>query len=475
MKVQQTLNQNGITDDIIDIFRAITEKADGNPLYATYLSKAVLRVVDSPIGQHVSDIGKYIREAPAFADDLNAYYEWLLAPIESEPGSLFIAQLLSLLDFSITSEELKQILPHYAHLVERTISTLIPVLLDDPMRGGLRVYHESFQRYIRERLLSSPEANVSSILSTVIDWLDRRGFFADSRAFRSLFRLLERAGRGTEIVERVLDNFVDLSARNCQSGNAVRANLSIASRAAAAVRNWPTLVRLVELARAAESLYHCRFDDHVLVEAYGRAFATLFGANRLVTQLSYDGHCTFPPRPGLVLCRLCDEEGEVPPWSEYRSAHELAERTSNIQCPPDSGGALIEARIMGRLRLAGREDAIGLCSEWLKHKDFPLEIQHLGIILGRMYGMDAVEAVLQKFEHGAISGWLYLVLSSLCSEPEKKLEYAKHAVKAGLPSHAWLETLDHGVDPDFISRPHADLDSLTSSVLDTAVEFEPDR
>jgi hypothetical protein len=69
MKVQQTLNQNGITDDIIDIFRAITEKADGNPLYATYLSKAVLRVVDSPIGQHVSDIGKYIREAPALPYD----------------------------------------------------------------------------------------------------------------------------------------------------------------------------------------------------------------------------------------------------------------------------------------------------------------------------------------------------------------------------------------------------------------------
>ena len=475
MRVRETLEENGIPADVVDVIGAITQKSDGSPLYATYLSKAVLRVIDDPFRQHVADITQYISEAPAFADDLNSYYEWLLRPIESEPGGLFIAQLLSLLDFSITSEELKQILPHYAHLVERTISTLLPVLLDDPMRGGLRVYHESFQRYVRERLLSTPDVNVSSILSPVIQWLDGRAFFADARAFRSLFRLLERAGRGAEIVERVSDNFVELAARNCQSGNPVRTNLSIAARAAAATQNWPVLVRLVELARAAESLYYWRFDDHTLAEAYGRAFAALFGANRLVSQLLDDGHCTFPPRPGLVLCRLCDEAGEVPPWSEYRSAHELAARNSNVQYPPDSRGALVEARIMGRLRIAGREEAISLCSEWLKHQDFPLNARDLGVILGRMYGGDTVECLLQKFENGAARGWLFLALSSLSSGAEKKLEHARHAVQAGLPSQGWLEALDYGVDSESIPRRRRDLDSLTSAVLDSAVEFEPDR
>lgn len=475
MQVREALQDNGIAADVVDVIGAITEKSDGSPLYVTYLSKAVLRVVDNPVGQHVADIGHYIREAPAFADDLNAYYEWLLRPIESEPGGLFIAQLLSLLDFSLSTEELKQILPHYAHLVERTISTLLPVLLDDPMRGGLRVYHESFQRYVRERLLSTPDVNVSSILSSVIQWLEGRGFFADARAFRSLFRLLERAGRGAEIVERVSDNFVDLASRNCQSGNAVKNNLSIAARAAAAAQKWPVLVRLVELARAAESLYYWRLDDHTLAEAYGRAFAALFGANRLVSQLLHDGRCTFRPRPGLVLCRLCDEAGEVPPWSEYRSAHELAARNSNVHYPPDSRGALVEARIMGRLRLAGREEAISLCLEWLKHEDFPLNARDLGVILGRMYGADTVECVLQKFEHGASRGWLFLGLSSLSSGADKKLEYARHAVEAGLPSQGWLEALDCGVDPESLPRRRGDLDSLTSAVLESSVEFEPDR
>jgi len=116
--------------------------------------------------------------------------------------------------------------------------------------------------------------------------------------------LLERSGRIDELLSRVSDDFVDLAVRECQLGDAVRDNLATAARVASKARNWPVLACLVELARAAETLYEWRFDDFSLAEAYGLAFGTLFGGKRLVGKLLHDGRCTFTPRAGLQLCRL---------------------------------------------------------------------------------------------------------------------------------------------------------------------------
>ena len=204
----------------------------------------------------------------------------------------------------MTRDEIKEILPSFAHLVERVISGISPVLVEDVGHGGLRVHHESFRRYIREKLESDPQANLEAILRPVIDWLDARGFFKDTRAFRSVLRLLERSGRIDELLSRVSDDFVDLAVRECQLGDAVRDNLATAARVASKARNWPVLACLVELARAAETLYEWRFDDFSLAEAYGLAFGTLFGGKRLVGKLLHDGRCTFTPRAGLQLCRL---------------------------------------------------------------------------------------------------------------------------------------------------------------------------
>jgi hypothetical protein len=107
-----------------------------------------------------------------------------------------------LLDFSLTRDEIKEILPPFAHLVERAISGISPVLVEDVGHGGLRVHHESFRTYIREKLEADPQANLEAILRPVIEWLDARGFFKDTRAFRSVLRLLERSGRIDELLSR---------------------------------------------------------------------------------------------------------------------------------------------------------------------------------------------------------------------------------------------------------------------------------
>jgi len=137
LDVRRKLRENNFTDDEDGILHALVEKADGSPLYATYLARTAMDIADGK-STETPDIAEYISTAPAFDDDLNAYYQWLIRPIEEEAGGLLIIQLLSLIDFSLTRDEIKEIVPAFSHLVERVISNLSPVLVEDVAHGGLR-------------------------------------------------------------------------------------------------------------------------------------------------------------------------------------------------------------------------------------------------------------------------------------------------------------------------------------------------
>jgi hypothetical protein len=474
LDLRSKLQENNLSDDEA-VVRIIVDKADGSPLYATYLARTATDIAE---GKHTeaSDIADYLATAPAFDDDLNRYYQWLIGPIEAETGGLSIIQLLSLLDFSLTRDEIKQILPSFAHLVERVVSGISPVLVEDVGHGGLRVHHESFQRYIREKLEADPQADLEAILRPAIDWLNSRGFFEDTRAFRSVLRLLERSGRIDDLLNRVSDNFVDLAVRECQPGDAVRDNLATAAQVASKARNWPVLARLVELARAAENLYEWRFDDFSLAEAYGLAFGTLFGGKRLVGSLLHDGRCTFTPRAGLQLCRLCDDAGIVPPWSEYMAGYDVQKASSNTSYGNESESAISIALLTGHLRLAGKEEAIRVCSEWFcSQSEPPFHARDIAEILGRMYGVDAVGSAIQNMPTLPRRGWVLLALASLEASPELSRDRANQAVSNQLPLGGWLEALKYGANIPSTPRTSEEVDALTDDVLDHRVQFEPDR
>ena len=475
LDLRSKLQENNLGSEEEAVVRTILEKADGSPLYATYLARTAADIAE---GRHTeaSDITDHLSTAPPFDDDLNQYYEWLIGPIEAETGGLSIIQLLSLLDFSITRDEIKEILPSFAHLVERVVLGISPVLVEDVGHGGVRVHHESFQRYIREKLEADPEANLEAILRPVIGWLDARGFFKDTRAFRSILRLLERSGRIDELLSRVSHDFVDLAVRECQPGDAVRDNLATAARVASKARNWPVLARLVELARAAETLYEWRFDDFSTAEAYGLAFGTLFGSRRLVGNLLHDGRCTFTPRAGFQVCRLCDDGGIVPPWSEYMAYYEVQKASSNTSYGNESDSAISIALLTGHLRLAAKEEAIRVCSEWFcSQGEPPFHPRDIAEILGRMYGVDAVESAIQNMPIGPRRGWVLLALASLETSPEVSRNRVNEAVSNQLPLGGWLEALKYGATVPSAPRTSEEIDALTDEVLDHRVQFEPDR
>lgn len=457
---------------VIDV---IAERSRGNPLHATYLSRTVTEALAADAGRSLSttDVVELTQEAPPFDANLDAYYGWLLEALKDDAGAIYVAHLMAVLDFAVTADDLIEIYPILRTLISGVISRLAPVLADEPAMGGLRVYHESFQRYVRQRAEDSG-TDLTAVVAPAIDWLESRGFEKDKRAFRSLFGLMQVAGRHSEVVDRVGVDFVSRAVVDGQPGDAVMANLRLAASSAASIGSWSDLARLIEVARSADYLYHWRLNDESLAEAYGRGYAALRGAAALGDRLLHDGRCTFLPRPGLLLCELCEELGVTAPWSEYLAAHDHLLKTDDTLY---AGGepAIRHARLVGELRVAGFDGAVDLAQRWLASSaDAPVHSLDVARAIGDLYGDDALSAVLDKVAPGPIRAWVVLACAERADDDDRAASLAAEAVAAGLPNEglrlaSWL-----GAAIDGALEEAPDLLALTKSVKTNDVRLHDD-
>ena len=103
--------------------------------------------------------------------------------------------MLGLIDFSVSRSDLREIIPEFQHRVDAAIDLLAPVLTERVTLGGVRIYHESFARFL-QKAIGRDEAARSAMLERIGQWLRRKGP-DDERHFRFLIPTLSaRAGTG---------------------------------------------------------------------------------------------------------------------------------------------------------------------------------------------------------------------------------------------------------------------------------------
>lgn len=295
------------SEDRNTLVAELTKRSQGNALYCTYLCRELeLRLEASPGATPLTLLGAL----PANDGRLSTYYEFLLGSLDE--GGRLVGEVMGLIDFGITPEELREIFPLLGGRIEGFLSQLAPILERTRGQGGLRIYHESFRRYLLETAVTQP-GGLGPILKDVIAWLDGKGFLTDPRAFRFLLPNLIRAGRAMEVFERVDRDFVVNAVAEGHPIATISANLDLHARVSADAGEFANLVRAGELSRALDT---CN-DNLNDISDYGRTFAAIFGAERLAQHLSFDGSPTFHVPEGLKLCSLCADAGVNPPWHVY--------------------------------------------------------------------------------------------------------------------------------------------------------------
>ena len=367
-------------EDLRDTLRTLAERAEGNPLYATFLCRTILTRLE----QDGTSPLEVMAASPAIDGDISKYYAFLLPP--EEHVARVLADVLAFVEFGLTADELRTIYPPHAPYVAKALQRLQPVLRHVTSQGGIRLYHESLRRFVIARAPDGPLAAAGRILPPVIEWLENAGLFANSRAYRFLLPLLARSARSAEIAALVQPEFVERSVARGHAPGAIHANLSLALNAAAESGDWPSVVRAVELERARRT-FADRMGHSALLRRYGTAYVALFGADALAERLTFDGKRTLDRERGLVLCSVCDDAGATPPWREY--LHHGADDEDN----PDPDDVALEAAFHGLLRV-DPVGAVETLAKWLDQDLAPALFRHAFTVIARAVELTSVSTVL---------------------------------------------------------------------------------
>ena len=326
--------------EVVEFLDALLVRSSGNALYATYLCEEVLRHEQAQAGAATIVMG-----LPAFDGTLESYYEHLRSSLE--PEGAWVADLIALMDFSVTRSELKEVRPDSAHRVDDALAVLAPVLVERAMQGGVRVYHESFARFMCKAFEHDPTARIA-LLDHVVAWLRRLSFFEDQRAYCHLIPLLAESGRDTEVVELIGTDFVVRSIAAGFAASAINRNLARAIRCAARTGEWARVARCVELVRAAECYQRERFDT-TLVE-FAEVPIELLGPAVVAERLLHNDRTVMSARAGLQMCAAVDAAGAVAPWLHYLDAFDRESERDNTSYGEESDHAVALAYLRGWLR-----------------------------------------------------------------------------------------------------------------------------
>ncbi len=331
------------------ILDCLFQRSDGNPLYARYLSRGLVEGLGSGA---ISDPLDWLRATPTIQGDIALYYRHLYESISSDAKA--IADIVGVLDFSVSEAELREIAgPLLSDWVSEALRAMLPVLSVATGQGGLRIFHESFRRFMLEELTRRGR-RLSNILSPVLAWLEARDFFADAKSYRFTFAVMRRAERQTEILQRVSTTFVQRSLQFGHPHDAIERNLELAADVAAQALNWPALVRCAELLRALDACFSQYANDW---NEYWETYEALFGAEALASQLLFDGRPTISREEGLLVCERVDIAGATAPWREYLALPVPGNDTRSNYGEFDPLGSMLDeevealAIIRGRLRM----------------------------------------------------------------------------------------------------------------------------
>lgn len=409
---------------IVTLFHS---KSGGNPLYLTYLISDFSEIFKNDSALTVAG---FLDNQITLGNDIAAYYEHLLTTAQSRGIAEAPARLFGLVEFSLKDSDISEILGPIAapiRTVRECLDILRPVLTHFESQGGYRIYHESFRRFVFDRLakdqISLPEA-----LAPIVDWLEKKGFYKNAISFKYLIPLLLRSNQNSKALSRIDINFCELAVQHGYGYGDIDNNLLSATDACLTKDSIPHLIRIWEFRRAIYEVFEGKFVNEKLQEKYHKCLGDLNGWESLRDSLLYEGLPIFEKKKGLAACLLCDENNLVAPWKEYLDLPDAGSSHDNDQ-EQDLDNDI--AVFVGRCRT--NPNIINRIKEFLSNNKNIGENYLRGIITQavRIFGSESVVSLIEEVPK--ISGSHKLIaFIAIAKELKKTDEKALDSLKPKL-------------------------------------------
>ncbi len=277
----------------------LLDKSEGNPLYLTYIIKSLKNEVNITL--------ETIEKLPQYDKNLKSYYEYLVSQIECNNTS----EILSCLDFRVTINELKEIIPMSHHL-EKNLKILSPVLNENYARGGIKLYHDSFRRFNLEKLEAI--ANLNEIYQYIIQWLETKKFYKYQKSYRYLLGYYVKSKQYDKVKEYATNDFLTKSLYNGFAEVAIKMNYNYFLKVARLTLDWSLFIYISELNRTLNAALseHNEFEQHF--EQYFETIGSIYGFERANEILFFDGEKNFSDDVIAKAFYIAQKNGYVPNW-----------------------------------------------------------------------------------------------------------------------------------------------------------------
>jgi len=447
--VRKQLDMNIDQDSAVGIVEAIVTQAAGNALYATYLCREI-----SSKQMPLASAASTLRNIPRFDGDLQVYYEYVYGGLSQ--GASFVADSLALMNFAISANELRDLVPRPS-LVDDAMVSLAPVLRQN-LGSGIRIYHESFSRFIRERLASRPE-DLASVVEEVVTWLRDKGLYSDARTYRWLLTILSDDARYAEVHAHVDDDFVWKSIGAGHQSRTILRNLQIAAECAVLDKRFDVASRCLQLSNAVHRFQGDQFGS--LVE-YADLYTHFVGTEEVAASLLEDEQIVLSGRDGLLICAAIDRLGAVAPWAEYLRAYDAEREDGHGRLELDE--SLAELRGLLRQLLIDEPDRHPnweRLSESISALELP--VPEVLEVVQDVYGVMGVNSLISALPDPR-SGLLHIALTGGSSEASEALRRLRGLTP--LPGRVH-DLLSAGLSAEHISAAASttDLVELTREVV----------
>ncbi len=306
VEVLDYFSKNHITDIELQeekkLHELLTEKSNGNPLYLNYLVEEIKSI------QEITT--QKINSLPAYSYNLKDYYQYLIDKLNYDT---LVPQILSGANFSLTKSELKEI-THQGKIVDNSLIILKPILNENFTNGGVIIYHESFRRFILEKLENDEIDIERAIYKPIIEWFEEKDFFNFAKAYRFYFQLLYDIRKYDSVLEYLTPEFITQSIYSGHSFDAVKNNYYFIAKSAIQKMDFPKIILVNELNKVLSSTEDVYYDDfHLYFSALGHSK----GFKSVSDYLAFEEKPTLPLLAGLEACYLCNQNNEPAPWDLY--------------------------------------------------------------------------------------------------------------------------------------------------------------
>lgn len=282
-----------------DLYQKICDKANGNPLYIRTILNNIKN--DSNL-EFLNSIN----------DNINSYYNYLLTNVDINQD---IISLLINGYMTLNVQELNQITGYSEEVIQSKLNRYLPILKSIFTDNSYTIYHESFRRFLLDKIKCAGSNIKILCYRKLADWLMEKEDIFATKIYNTYFQILYEAEKYNEIISKCNYDFIYKSYLNGYYAH-VDNVLKIIANSLKHIEVIPD--KIIEYDLVKNMIWYAKYNIEFEYDSICQYYAKKFSYEKIHSILyTIDEEPILKLDMGLALLYHCDNNNISINWKPY--------------------------------------------------------------------------------------------------------------------------------------------------------------